>query len=99
MTYYQPAFKTQFDGGPYASQNCTPTSGAMVADQATGGAVNLTGSQLRALVRPAEETNPVTPGWSLQDLALGLSRAKVTFIVPAGGASWADLLRHLDIRS
>lgn len=38
--------KTQFDGGPHASTNCTATSGARLLRYATG--INVTGSAVRA---------------------------------------------------
>lgn len=88
MTYLQ--HRTQFDGGPLASQNCTPTSGANGARVATAGRINRSGSEIRALVKRDEETSPATPGWSLRDLDLAMSRLGVPFELGSGG--WAGVV-------
>lgn len=89
MTYYTGTHRSQFDGGPKANENCTPASGANGARAATGGRVDKSGSQVRALVKSSEETNPATPGWSLKDLDLAMSRLGVGFVIGTGG--WVGL--------
>jgi hypothetical protein len=95
MTLYRNPHVTQFDGTAKASQNCTPTTGAAGADASSGGLVHLTGGQLRAHVKQSEETNPNTPGWSLLDLDLGLSRIGVPFVIRSG-TGWGGVISALD---
>jgi len=87
---YQGAHRRQFDGGRLAKQNCVPTSLADAADQSTRGRISRTGSQVRALVGIREETNPTTPGWSLQDADLAAKRLGVE-LTPAAGP-WSSVV-------
>lgn len=85
---YEGPHRTQFDGSPKEGEGCTPTSGANGARAATGGKVDMTGGQVRALVKSAEETDPFTKGWSMPDLDLAMSRVKpnpVPFVIGTGG--------------
>src|SRR6187551_1458521 len=84
--------RSQFDGSTYAGENCTPTSGANGAREATAGKYDHTGGNVRGLVKRTEETNPATPGWSLTDLDLAMSRAGVPFVKGTGG--WDALRLH-----
>ncbi len=88
--YYAGRHRSQYDGSPLANQNCTPTSGANGARAATGGRIDRSGGQIRALVAKSEETNPLTPGWSLPDLDLAMERLGVPFEIRAGG--WAGVV-------
>lgn len=81
--------------GPDRSQRtrtsgCTWTSAACGIDATTGGLVDPEPDEVLAKVKPAEETAPATPGWSLDDARLAMSRLGVGFDVRTGG-SWADL--------
>lgn len=71
-------------------QGCTWTSAGNGVDASTGGRKNPTPDQVLALVKPSEETNPTTPGWSLQDVDLAMSRLGVPFEVRTGDG-WAAL--------
>lgn len=82
--------RTQFDGSAKAGANCTPTSGANGAREATDGEYDHSGGYVRGLVAVSEETNPASPGWSLGDLDKAMSRAGVPF-EPKVGAGWASL--------
>lgn len=82
--FYAGTHRSQFDQSPLANQNCTPTSGANGARAATGGRVDRSGAQVRALVKLSEETNPATPGWSLEDLDLAMVRLGVRFEIRRG---------------
>lgn len=82
--YRRGTFRTQFDGSAKAGSNCTPASVANGAREATDGAYDHSGGDVRRLVSTAEETNPKTPGWSLGDAALAMQRAGVPFQVRAG---------------
>lgn len=90
MTLYQGRHRSQYDGGPLATQNCTPSALADAADQATAGRIDLTGSEVRALLAPNEETNPVTPGWSLRDADVAANRLGIGFSHFVG--SWGGLV-------
>lgn len=90
MTKYHGTFRTQFDGGSLASQNCVPASLAMGADEGTGGRVVRTASQVRALLPRSEETDPATPGWSLRDADVVAAKLGVEFTHTLG--SWSNLV-------
>lgn len=87
---YQPRHRTQYDGGIFANQNCVATSLATAADQMTHGRIDKTGSQVRALVKVSEETNPTTPGWSLTDVRLAAQRLGIE-LTPAN-STWTVLV-------
>jgi len=91
MSWYAGHPLTQFDGGPYANQNCTPTAGAMAADQATGGRIRRTGSTMRALIPRSQEQNPATPGWSIVDLDTAMAKLGIPFTT-AYGHTWTELV-------
>lgn len=98
--YYLPTHRTQFDGSTYASSNCTPTSGADGLAAATGGRINLSGGTLRSYLPRSMETNPKTPGWSLQDLQKAVARLPATWKAPAfipKTGNWTALARDLDL--
>lgn len=84
---YRNAHQSQYD--PAASdrtrrQGCTWTSLANGIDAQSGGVIVRTPDQVLSLVRPTEESNPGTPGWSLQDAALAMERLHVPFEVRSG---------------
>lgn len=88
MTVYRRGtHRSQFDGSPLASENCTPASGANAAREASDGKYDHSGGYIRNLVKRSEETNPNTPGWSLADLDLAMSRARIPFEVRRGWAA------------
>lgn len=91
---YAGTHRTQFDGSPLAGQNCTPTSGANGARAATGGRVDKSGAEIRALVKVSEETNPATPGWSLDDLQLAMGRLGVRYEIRRG--VWSNIVSAHD---
>lgn len=93
-TYYAGPHRIQFDGSALAAENCTPTSGANGARAATGGRVDRSGGQIRELVARNEETNPATPGWSLDDLALAMRRLGVPFEIRTG--LWSSIVTTHD---
>lgn len=95
MTRYINPHVTQYDGSRYASANCTPASGANGANAATGGKVARTGAQVRAIVARDEEQNPGTPGWTLRDLDLAMTRLGVTFTIRSG-TGWAAAVKAHD---
>lgn len=85
--------RSQYDVGCSARtrrSGCTWTSGANGADASTGGVHSATPDQVLAEVRPAEETNPLSPGWSLRDLGLAMERMGVPFDVRSG-SGWAGV--------
>lgn len=77
------------------SSGCTWTSAANGADAATGGLVALSPDEVHALVANHEETNPVTPGWSLSDVDLAMARLKVPFEIRSG-RGWAAVEAALE---
>lgn len=99
MTLYQPHHESQY--APGSSQRtrrsgCTWTTGATGADAATGGDRDRTPDYVLGLVKPYEETNPATPGWSIGDLALAMRRLGVPFAVRSGQGWGAVLEAHAD---
>ena len=94
MTRYRGKHRTQYDGSTYANQNCTCASGANGARCATGGRVDKSGADIRNLVKRTEETNPVSPGWSIQDLKLAMDRLKIPFEIRKG--YWSLVVKVLD---
>lgn len=83
-------FGSQFDGSPKAKENCVPASVANALRSATQGKVDKTGGEVRALVKQSEETNPYTPGWSLDDAHLAAKRLGEPLTIMAG-SSWLGL--------
>jgi len=95
VTLYQPTHEQQTRAGNSAitrSSGCTWTSGATGADAATGGIKDRTPDYIKSLVKRSEESNPTTPGWSLGDLRLAMSRLGVPFEVRSG-LGWTGVLR------
>lgn len=88
--YYQGTHRTQFDGGPKAASNCVPTALSDAARQVTRNARNLSGSQVRALVPPQQETSPATPGWSLTDAKKAATRMGIRLTISTG-RTWDEL--------
>lgn len=78
-----------------ARMGCTPTSGANGANAATRGAVDKTPDQVLALVPVADEVNPKTPGWALQDLDRAMAALGVPFEVRSG-QGWAAAKKASD---
>lgn len=93
---YHGAPPKQWDGGPLASQNCTPASLAAAADEASGGRIKKTASQARALVAPSQEQNPMTPGWSLRDADVAAARLGIELWVGDPATGWAGVERAHD---
>jgi hypothetical protein len=93
--YYLNPHRTQFDGSTWAGENCTPTSGANGANAATGGKVNKSGGQIRALIARSAETDPRSPGWSLVDLDRAMYKLGVGF-TNLSGQGWGVLLATLN---
>lgn len=84
MSLYQNDHRSQYQAGASSRtrrQGCVWTTCANGADACTGGRVKKTPDQVLALVKPSEETNPLTPGWSLRDADLAMSRLGVGFVV------------------
>lgn len=77
--------RTQYDNGPLAAQNCTPTSGANGMREATNGRRDFSGSRLRLELPIEQEQNPKTPGWSLIDLKKVMDKLGVPFEIGKGG--------------
>ncbi len=95
MTYYVNRHITQFDGTAKQGSNCTPATGANGLAAVSGGTNVHTGAWVRAKVKPSEETAPTTPGWSLPDLDLAMSRVPTYFAVETGNG-WAKLKSYHD---
>ncbi len=91
MTYYINPHISQFDGSAKQGSNCTPAAGSNAAIAVTGGTFKHTAGWWRGLVKPSEETNPLTPGWSLQDLDLAMTRVHIGFDIK-GGTGWDALV-------
>lgn len=99
MTLYLNPHRSQY--APTASartlqSGCTWASGANGADASTGGAIAPLPDAVLAKVAANEETSPATPGWSLQDLALAMSRLGVGFVIRSG-TGWLALEKALDV--
>lgn len=94
MTLYVNVHVSQYCPGCSAvtrSSGCTWTSGRNGADASSGGTYSRTPDQIHALVKPSEETSPGTPGWSIDDLDLAMSRAGVLFS-KMSGTGWANVV-------
>jgi hypothetical protein len=89
MIFFEGKHRTQFDGSSLAKENCTPTSGANGARASTGGKVDRSGGEVRALVKNSEESDSKTAGWSLNDLNLGMQRLGVPFQIKKG--KWSNV--------
>ncbi|MEW5991204.1 MAG: hypothetical protein AB1736_07635 [Chloroflexota bacterium] len=89
MRFFEGSHRRQLDGSALASENCTPTSGANGARASTGGRVDKSGGEIRALLAKQEETDPDTPGWSLGDLRRAKQRLGVPYRNRTG--RWADV--------
>jgi hypothetical protein len=68
------------------SSGCTWMSGAQAANNVGH---TYTGDGVLSKVLRREETTPASPGWSLADLDLAMSRLRVPFAIGTGG--WAGL--------
>lgn len=98
MTRYAPTHHSQYEPGSSGRtrvSGCSWTSAANGADASTGGRLDPTPDQVLALVAPSEETNPLTPGWSLQDVDLAMSRLGVPFEIRSG-QGWTGVIAALD---
>lgn len=90
---YQNEHESQYGADRSArtrSSGCTWTSGANGADYATQGRVDPEPDAVLAKVARTEETAPLSPGWSLPDLALAMRRLGVPF-EDRSGAGWAGV--------
>lgn len=97
MTYYANDHQSQYQAGASVRtrrQGCSWTSAANGADASSGGVVQRSPDAILALVTPAQETNPLTPGWSLDDIDLAMRRLGVGFEVRSG-AGWAGVTAAL----
>lgn len=97
MTLYVPIHRSQYGTGNSLvtrHSGCTWTSGANGIDAITGGRKRPTPDQIHALVSNAEESNPASPGWSMRDLVLAMSRYGVS-LVNRSGHGWAAVLDAL----
>ena len=84
---YRNDHQSQYDIGASTRtrrQGCTWTSLANGVDAQSGGYRVRTPDQVLALVRPTEESNPATPGWSLTDAGLAMQRLSVPFEIRSG---------------
>jgi hypothetical protein len=87
MSRYQNAHPYQ-----YNPQNSARTrkegwvwiTGAAAVDAQSGGKRKPTPDDVLAKVKREEETNPVSDGWSLQDLGVAMVRLKVPFTIRSG---------------
>ena len=70
-------------------------TGANGADASTGGRIDRSGDGVLGLVKVTEETSPSTPGWSLRDLDLAMTRLGVPFEVRSG-QGWDGVIDALD---
>lgn len=93
MTFYVNTHRSQYapdQSSVTHREGCTWTSVANGADAATGGRVKRTPDQVHALVKPSEETNKDTPGWSLPDAQLAFTRLGIKSEVHTG-EGWASV--------
>lgn len=79
------------------TSGCTWTVGATGIAVVTGGGYTPTPDKIHGLVARSEETSPSTPGWSLDDLKLALSRFGMSFTI-ATGEGWAAVEQAVDER-
>ena len=93
MARYLGAHESQYGSDRSArtrSSGCTWTVGAIGIDASTGGRLDPEPDTVLAKVKVSEETNPVTPGWSLPDLAKACQRFGVPFAIRTG-TRWAGV--------
>lgn len=91
MTRYQGEHEYQYKPTNSAitrGSGCSWVSGATGADYATGGRIDPTPDQVHRKVKPEDETNPQTPGWSLIDLRNAMRALGVPF-EDRTGKGWA----------
>jgi hypothetical protein len=69
-------------------EGCVWITGAAAVDAQSGGKRKPSPDDVLAKVKRSEETNPVTDGWSLQDLGLAMVRLDVPFVIRSG-QGWA----------
>lgn len=74
---------------------CTWTSASDGVDASTGGISDPTPDRIKALVARDEETNPNTPGWSIPDVDLAMSRLHVPF-TDRSGRGWDAVVNAHD---
>jgi len=89
MSFFEGTHRKQLDGSPLADENCTPTSGANGLRASSGGRLDKSGGELRALIPVEEEFDSKTPGWSLVDLKNAMAGLKVPYKNKSG--TWADV--------
>lgn len=92
---YLNAHRSQYQSGATTRtrrQGCTWTSLANGVDATSKGTISRTPDQVLKLVMPSEETNPLTPGWSLDDARLAASRLRVPLLIRSG-SGWGALVQ------
>lgn len=94
MAFYRPQGKTQYDGSPHASANCTPTSFAIAFDHSSLGAVNVTGAQVRSWSNEPVP-DPSSPGLHLgQGIDVARIHLGIT-MTNRSGSAFEDLVAAL----
>lgn len=94
MSRYRGRHDSQYKTGNSArlrSMGCTVVSLGNALRNVTGGKVDLSGDQILAKVANFEETNPATPGWSLQDAQKAASRITGAPPLVIRSGSWSRL--------
>lgn len=91
----------QFDGTATQGAGCVWTTLANGARTVTVGHVDRTPSQIHALVPRSQETSPATPGWSIPDAVLAMSRLDRAYayelrLDDRSGDGFAGILHALD---
>jgi hypothetical protein len=101
MTLYIQPHRSQYEAGASAitrRAGCTWTAGANGAAATTGGRQKPSPDAIHERLQHSEESSPLTPGWSITDLATAMSRYKVPLHNKTGAgfnAALADLnARH-----
>lgn len=96
MERFEGRFRTQYDDGPLETENCTPASLAMALSQVSEGRINMSGTQVRALIKKNEEVDPKSAGWALADIDLAMNRLPTkgfaTSVRASKKSTWARLV-------
>lgn len=94
--YYLNPHQSQYGhSARLASMGCTPTSGVNGANASSGGRTALNGDQLLSHLAHSEETDPRSPGWSLEDAKKALGRVGIPLDVRSG-QGWAAMQSALN---
>lgn len=84
MAFYVNDHESQYGPGRSErtrAEGCVWTTVANGCDAATGGRVDPEPDVVLSKVRRSEETNPVTPGWSLEDAQKAAARLGVSMVI------------------